>query len=169
MVFHFFRVLAVLLSDLDHLLPILEGPLWSCDSFVSGPFLTCEGPLRPTDGPPADRGRLEGPLPNRTALCRPERVIRSVFYQTGGPSVGLGGPSVGIGRSEGPSICLGGPSVGLRVLCRTEGPLSGWGPSVGLRALCPLKGPSVGWKGHLSVWEGRPVCPLPILTALCRP
>ena len=66
-----------------------------------------------------DRGRLEGPFPNRTALCRPDRVLGSVLYQTGGPSVGLGGPSVGIGRSEGPSICLGGPSVGLR------------GPSVG--------------------------------------
>ena len=48
-----FRVSAVLLSDLDHLLPILEGPLWACDSFVSGPLPACEGPLRLTDGPPA--------------------------------------------------------------------------------------------------------------------
>ena len=122
MVFHcfFFRVSVVLLSDLDHLLPILEGPLWACDSFVSGPFL----PVRALSGQQMalqrDRGRLEGPSLNRTALCRPERALRSVLYQAQGPSVGLGGPSVGIGRSEGPSVGLWALYLSGRALCRAQ-------------------------------------------------
>ena len=57
-----------------------------------------------------DRGRLEGPFPNWTTLCRPERALRSVLYQTGGPSVGLGGSSVGL-----MALYLSG-----RALCRSE-------------------------------------------------
>ena len=100
-----------------------------------------------------DRGRLEGPFPNRTTLCRPERALRSVLYQTeglsvglGGPSVGLGGPSVGRGRSEG-------PSVGLRALY-----LSG-------RALCRLKGPSVSLRGPSSLFSANFEGPLSAVRA----
>ena len=96
-----------------------------------------------------DRGRLEGPFPNRTALCRPERALRSVLYQIGGPSIGLGGPSVGRGRSEG-------PSVGLRALY-----MSG-------RILCRLKGPSVGLRGPSSLSSDNFEGPLSDVRTLCR-
>ena len=93
-----------------------------------------------------DRGRLEGPCPNRTTPCRPERALRSVLYQTEGLSVGLGGSSVGRGRSEG-------PSVGLRALY-----LSG-------RALCRLKGPSVSLRGPSSLFSANFEGPLSAVRA----
>ena len=152
MVFHFFRVSAVLLSDLDHFLPILEGPLWACDSFVSGPLLACEGPLRPTDGPPAWQRTTGGPF------SEPDDPL----------STWEGPPVLRSSGSSGPFFTKpkGSLSVWEGLLSGEEGlkgPLSAWEPSI-----C-LGGPSVGWKGPLSVWEGPPVCSLPILRALCRP
>ena len=107
-------------SDLDHLLPILEGHLWACDSFMSGPFFW---PVRALSGQQmalVTEDDWMALFPNRTALCRSERALRSVLYQTGGPSIGLGGSSVGIGRSEGPSVGMRALYLSGRALCRAE-------------------------------------------------
>ena len=163
MVFHFFGVSAVLLSDLDHFLPILEGPLWVCDSFVSGPLLACEGPLRPTDGPPAWQRTTGGPLsepddplstwegppvrslPNRRALCRSGRVFcreRKVWRA--------------LCRPESPLSVWEGPLSAERALCQSERALQSvlcqfWGLSVGRKG-----GPLSDWEAHC--WAERALC-----------